>query len=57
MSSTHSLPTDDIIHSDGRVELGSHDVIAASPLYNHDLAPVRVLERTWGAWDFGALWV
>ena len=51
------LPTDDIIHSDGRVELASHDVIAASSLYNHDLAPVRVADRTWGAWDFGALWV
>jgi NCS1 family nucleobase:cation symporter-1 len=46
-----------ITHDDGRVELASHDEIARSPLYNHDLAPVRVADRTWNTWDFAALWV
>jgi NCS1 family nucleobase:cation symporter-1 len=46
-----------IAHADGRVELRDHDEIERSPLYNHDLAPVRVAARTWGTWDFAALWV
>ncbi|MCE9576806.1 MAG: NCS1 family nucleobase:cation symporter-1 [Deltaproteobacteria bacterium] len=49
--------SDEIIHADGRVELASHDEIARSALYNHDLAPVRVADRTWSTWDFAALWV
>jgi len=49
--------TGDIVHADGRVELASHDEIEASPLFNHDLAPVRVANRTWNTWDYGALWV
>lgn len=47
----------EVAHPDGRVELGSHDEIEASPLYNHDLAPVRVAARTWNTWDYAALWV
>jgi NCS1 family nucleobase:cation symporter-1 len=47
----------DIVHPDGRVELASHTEIEASPLYNHDLAPVRVAKRTWNTWDYAALWV
>jgi len=46
-----------ITHADGRVELSSHDEIEASPLYNHDLAPVRVADRKWNTWDYSALWV
>jgi nucleobase:cation symporter-1, NCS1 family len=45
------------VHPDGRVELSSHDEISASPLYNHDLAPVRIAQRTWNTWDYAALWV
>ena len=46
-----------ITHADGRVELTTHDEIEASPLYNHDLAPVAVARRTWTTWDFAALWI
>lgn len=31
--------------------------IEASPLYNHDLAPVEAKQRTWGTYNFAALWV
>lgn len=31
--------------------------IASSPLYNKDLAPVPLSERTWGLWHLAALWV
>src|SRR5690242_1848812 len=47
----------DIEHADGRVELRDPDAIAASPLYNHDLAPVAVSRRTWNTWDYSALWI
>ncbi len=47
----------EIEHPDGRVELASDDDVTSSPLYNHDLAPVRVAQRTWTTWDYAALWV
>ena len=31
--------------------------LEASPLYNHDLAPVAVAKRTWTTWDYAALWI
>jgi NCS1 family nucleobase:cation symporter-1 len=47
----------EIHHADGRVELADADALQASPLYNHDLAPVSVARRTWTTWDFSALWI
>src|SRR5207237_9606925 len=37
------------------VEL-SEDV-SASPLWNHDLAPTTIKERTWSTWNIAALWI
>jgi NCS1 family nucleobase:cation symporter-1 len=31
--------------------------LAASPLYNEDLAPVPMARRTWNVWHIAALWV
>ena len=31
--------------------------IKQSPLYNEDLAPVPMEERSWGMWNISALWV
>src|SRR3954466_8691583 len=47
----------EIHHADGRVELRDAEQLKASPLYNHDLAPVAVAKRTWNTWDFAALWI
>jgi NCS1 family nucleobase:cation symporter-1 len=47
----------EILHADGRVELRAPDELKASPLFNHDLAPVSVADRTWNTWDYAALWV
>ncbi len=44
-------------HEDGRVELAAPAELAASPLFNHDLAPVAVKDRTWNTWDYSALWI
>ncbi|MFT3692784.1 MAG: NCS1 family nucleobase:cation symporter-1 [Kofleriaceae bacterium] len=44
-------------HADGRVELNDPKQLESSPLYNHDLAPVAVKDRTWNTWDFSALWI
>lgn len=46
-------------HADGRVEL-KHDAfeeISASPLFNRDLAPVKVSERNWTTYNYAALWI
>jgi NCS1 family nucleobase:cation symporter-1 len=50
--------SDDVIqHADGRVELSAPEALVASPLYNHDLAPVPIKNRTWNTWDYSALWI
>jgi nucleobase:cation symporter-1, NCS1 family len=48
-----------IQYPDGRVEL-RHDAfveISASPLFNRDLAPVKVSERKWTTYNYAALWI
>lgn len=49
----------EVRHADGRVELddAATRAIASSKLYNHDLAPVRVAERTWTTYNYAALWI
>ena len=42
---------------DGRVELLGVAGIHESPLYNHDLAPVPVVRRTWSTYNYAALWI
>jgi NCS1 family nucleobase:cation symporter-1 len=44
-------------HADGRVELRDTTRIEASPLYNHDLAPVKVSARNWTTYNYAALWI
>lgn len=46
-----------IEHADGRVELEAPEDLRGSSLYNEDLAPVRVADRTWNTWDYSALWI
>jgi nucleobase:cation symporter-1, NCS1 family len=42
---------------DGRVELIDTARVEASPLYNHDLAPVPLARRNWTTYNYAALWV
>jgi len=43
--------------ADGRVELVDTSRVEASPLYNHDLAPVPLAARNWTTYNYAALWV
>src|SRR5437899_7207124 len=43
--------------ADGRVELRDRARIEASPLYDHDLAPVPLARRYWTTYNYAALWV
>src|SRR2546427_6773627 len=43
--------------ADGRVELVDTRRVEASPLYNHDLAPVPLSRRNWTTYNYAALWV
>jgi NCS1 family nucleobase:cation symporter-1 len=45
------------VRADGRVELRDDRQIAASPLYNEDLAPVSIARRTWSTYNYAALWI
>lgn len=59
MVSGAEINADDlIVHPDGRMELSEtvQEGLKASPLYNHDLAPVRVQERNWSTYNYVALW-
>ncbi len=47
----------EVQHQDGRVELSDDHDIERSPLFNRDLAPVRVKDRNWSTYNFAALWV
>jgi NCS1 family nucleobase:cation symporter-1 len=47
----------EIQHPDGRVELEDNLRIEHSPLFNEDLAPVRVKDRNWSTYNYAALWV
>jgi NCS1 family nucleobase:cation symporter-1 len=49
----------EIEHADGRVELDEQSTkeLEQSPLYNEDLAPVRVADRTWSTYNYAALWI
>ena len=47
----------EVRHEDGRVELSDNLTIERSPLYNHDLAPVRVKDRSWSTYNYAALWI
>jgi NCS1 family nucleobase:cation symporter-1 len=46
-----------IVHSDGRVELGDSTSIQDSRFYNDELAPVPVEKRTWSTYNYFALWM
>ena len=46
-----------VLLDDGRVELTDRTRIEASPLYNHDLAPVPLSQRTWTTYNYAALWI
>ena len=42
---------------DGRVELVDTRRVEASPIYNHDLAPVPIARRNWSTYNYAALWI
>lgn len=46
-----------VLHEDGRVSVDSTASLADPSLANRDLDPVPMKERTWGTYNFTALWV
>jgi nucleobase:cation symporter-1, NCS1 family len=42
---------------DGRVELAAHVVLDDPALFNEDLAPTRIENRTWTTYTYAALWI
>jgi NCS1 family nucleobase:cation symporter-1 len=47
------------VYPDGRHELSdeAQAALSDSPIYNEDLAPVRIEQRTWGTYAYMALWI
>ena len=48
---------EELVYPDGRHELADNSAIRNSPLYNEDLAPVAIKNRTWNTYNYTALWV
>lgn len=48
---------EEIVYPDGRHELAEDRAISDSPLYNADLAPVPIRQRTWTTYNYMALWI
>ncbi|AUI57185.1 NCS1 family nucleobase:cation symporter-1 [Amycolatopsis sp. BJA-103] len=46
-----------LVHPDGRVELGEVESLKDSRFYNEELAPVPVEKRTWTTYNYFALWM
>ena len=51
------MPSDQIAHADGRVELAPGVILSDPALYNEDLAPVPLARRTWTTYTYAALWI
>jgi NCS1 family nucleobase:cation symporter-1 len=55
-SAEHQRPGT-LVHDDGRVELsGDMHMLEESPLYNEDLAPLKLSQRNWSTYNYAALW-
>jgi len=52
-----SVVGDEVVYPDGRRALADHVDLSDSPLYNEDLAPVRIERRTWNTYNYAALWI
>src|SRR6184192_1568511 len=48
---------EELVYPDGRHELADDTAIRDSPLYNTDLAPVPIKQRTWTTYNYMALWI
>jgi nucleobase:cation symporter-1, NCS1 family len=51
------MPAEQTQHPDGRVELNANITLNDPLLFNHDLAPTKVAERTWTTYTYAALWI
>ncbi len=52
---TETLKTD--AGGAGRDFVELHEDVSGSPLWNRDLAPTTIRERTWTTWNIAALWI
>ena len=59
ISESYETDSEHLQYDDGRVELreDAEAKLAGSPIFNHDLAPTRVKQRTWTTYTFAALWI
>ena len=44
-------------NDDGRDFVELHGDVSHSPLWNKDLAPTTIAQRTWSTWNIAALWI
>ena len=52
-----STATDNISRAEARDFVELTDDLSASPLWNKDLAPTTIAQRTWSTWNIAALWI
>lgn len=57
MRAASATAPEQIEKPDGRVELTESVVLEDPALYNEDLAPTSIAQRTWSTYTFAALWI
>jgi NCS1 family nucleobase:cation symporter-1 len=59
LSDSYETDSEHLQYDDGRVELreAAAATLEKSPIFNHDLAPTSVKQRTWTTYTFAALWI
>ena len=57
MTTTTTTQTAPDLDDDRRDFVELHDDLSASPLWNKDLAPTTIAQRTWSTWHIAALWI
>jgi nucleobase:cation symporter-1, NCS1 family len=54
---THSIQRPDASDDARRNFAELREDVSHSPLWNKDLAPTTVAQRTWSTWNIAALWI
>ena len=57
MSAASSLSNASVFESENRDIVELREDVSVSPLWNEDLAPTSIAQRTWSTWNIAALWI
>ncbi|BCM93898.1 putative allantoin permease [Abditibacteriota bacterium] len=57
MSAASTISSASVFEAEKRDFVELHEDVSGSPLWNEDLAPTSIAQRTWSTWNIAALWI